>query len=145
MSDVVVEEIESRQSSSITRNIVRAIGDAFSLVRSEESNAALATVTLEELIGDQIKRNGESDSSNSNQFTPYSYDAAKESPAGEEAPRANFVGGSDTLRQTKLDRVRAIQGALSAAIREVKKNPPTDADYTESVEKGFGEEEVTRS
>jgi hypothetical protein len=146
MPDVVVDEINEQQEDSKrkVRRILEVISDAFAFVRSAEANAALATVTLEELIGDQIKRNGESVKSNSNQFTPYDYESGKETPAGVEAPRANFLGGSDTARPTKIDFILAVQNELSAVIEDIKANPPSVAEYSESVEKGFGEEDVTR-
>lgn len=146
MPDVVVDEIEEQDPSQrewASRKMVEVIADAFTFVRSSEANAALATVTIEELIGDQIKRNGETDESNSNQFTPYSYDPDAESPAGEGAPRANFAGGSDTGRPTKLDFILAIQSELSAVIEGIKARPPSEEEYTKSVEDGYSEEEFT--
>ena len=140
----VVDEVAAQEKNKRLRRVFEVISDAFSFVRSAESNAALATVTLEELIGDQIKRNGESAKSNANQFTPYSYESDKESPAGEEAPRANFLGGSDTSRPTKIDFILAVQNELTAVIEDVKANPPDVVDYTEAVEKGFAEEDVTK-
>lgn len=146
MPDAFVDEVEEQQGESNRkiRRIVEVVSDAFAFVRSAEANAALATVTLEELIGDQIKRNGESAKSNSNQFTPYDYESDKEAPAGEEAPRANFLGGSDTARPTKIDFILAVQNELSAVIEDIKANPPDVVEYSEAVEKGFAEEEVTR-
>lgn len=145
MPDAFVDEVEEQQEASKrkVRRILEVISDAFSFVRSAEANAALATVTLEELIGDQIKRNGETAKSNSNQFTPYEYESGKESPAGEEAPRANFLGGSDTARPTKIDFILAVQNELSAVIDDIKANPPEVVEYSEAVEKGFAEEDVT--
>lgn len=140
MADPVDDDLSKSQDLNLTRKVVEVIGDAFTFVRSAEANAALATVTLEELINDQIRRNGETSESNGNQFSPYNYSADKETPAGEEAPRANFAGGSDVGRPTKLDFILAIQGELSSVIKEIKANPPPDTAYTDSVEYALVEE-----
>jgi hypothetical protein len=147
MADAFIDSVEEEQSASNrrVRKIVEVVSDAFAFVRSAEANAALATVTLEELIGDQIKRNGESANSNSNQFTPYDYESGRETPAGDEAPRANFLGGSDTARPTKIDFILAVQNELSAVIEDIKANPPDVVEYSEAVETGFAEEEVTET
>lgn len=145
MPDVIVDEaaVQQEDTKRKLRRIFEVISDAFSFVRSSEANAALATVTLEELIADQIQRNGESSKSNSNQFTPYSYESDKETPAGVESPRANFLGGSDTARPTKIDFILAVQNELTAVIEDVKADPPDVVEYTEAVEKGFAEDDVT--
>jgi hypothetical protein len=97
-----------------------------------EVNSAFATVTIEELMGDQIRRNGESKTSNASQYNPYSYDETKTKPVGKEPPkRVNFLGGSDTYRPTKLDRILAIQNEISTAITELKKTKPEDLATTE--------------
>lgn len=125
------------------RRIRDVIADAYSFVRSMEANAAFATVTIEELMGDQIKRNGETSRSNSSQYDPYSYDAKKNKPASSEpSKRVNFLGGSDTYRPTKIDRILAIQNNLSAVIDQVKTLEPYEVagakEYTDSAETGIG-------
>ena len=137
------DDVKQNESNKKLRRVLEVISDSFAFVRSAEANAALATVTLEELINDQILRNGETDKSNSNQFTPYNYERGKETPEGESAPRANYAGGSDVSRPTKIDWILAVQNELSAVIEEIKDNPSTVEDYTESVEAGFAEEDVT--
>jgi hypothetical protein len=110
-----------------SRRLRAVLSDAYAFVRSAEANQALATVTLEELMGDQIKRNGDSDESSAHQYNPYAYDPDKKAPAGEgPEARANFLGGSDTNRPTKLDRLLAIQNELSAVIEDIRKTSPTD-------------------
>jgi len=138
------DDVAKNENKKKLRRVLEVISDAFAFVRSAEANAALATVTLEELINDQILRNGETEKSASNKFTPYSYDSGKETPAGVSAPRVNLASGVDTSRPTKIDFITAVQNELSAVIEEVKANPSTVEDYAESVEAGFAEEEVTR-
>ena len=153
MSDKTADDVQEKEKSKVAHKFVEIIGDAFAFVRSAEANAALATVTLEALIHDQIIRNGESDTSKSNEFTPYSHDPDKQKPAGTEAPRANFASGVDvsvddsdkSVRPTKLDFIRAVQNEMTAVIKEIKASPPSDAEYTESVEKGFAEEDITKN
>jgi hypothetical protein len=87
----------------------------------------LATVTLDQLIGDQIKRNGESTDSNAAQFDPYSHDTAGNQPAGTRPQeRANFLGVADGNAPRKLDRILAIKNALSDVIAEIKKAEPVE-------------------
>jgi hypothetical protein len=105
------------------RRLRAAVSDAFAFVRSVEANKALATVTLEDLIGEVISRYGESDSSNASQYNPYSFDPSKseEKPAGEQTTeRVNFIGGFPLDRPTKLDRLAALDSELGAIIKEIK-------------------------
>jgi hypothetical protein len=138
------DDLAQNEKNQKMRRVLEVISDAFAFVRSAESNAALATVTLEQLINDQILRNGETAKSKANQFTPYNYDD-KETPAGEAAVLVNTAGGSDTTRPTKIDFILAVQNELSAVIEEIKANPSTVEDYTEALEHGYAEEDVTES
>lgn len=130
-------------SDEAVKKVREVLADAYSFVRSMEANASFATVTIEELMGDQIKRNGESSASNASQYDPYNYNTKKTSPASaEEAKRANFLGGSDLLRPTKLDRVLAIQNSLNSLISDLKKSEPADVgEFVASAENGIESEE----
>jgi chemotaxis response regulator CheB len=109
------------------KNIREILADAFTFVKSMESNQALAAVTIEELMGDQIKRNGESAKANTSQYNPYEYDPTKAQPASQIPTEvANFLGGSDTGGPTKLDRVLAIKNILTALVTEIKKTEPLE-------------------
>jgi len=116
------------------RRLRVAVSDAFAFVRSAEANKALATVTLEDLIGEVIARYGESDGSNASQYNPYSFDpsTSEEAPAGEQTTeRSNFIGGFSLDRPTKLDRLVALENELGAIIEEIKSKEPievADAD-----------------
>jgi hypothetical protein len=121
------------------RKIRDVLADSYSFVRSMEANSAFATVTMEELMGDQIKRNGESSRSNASQYTPYSYDPKKKKPASlDPSKRVNFIGGSDTYRPTKLDRILALSNDLVSVIDQVKAMEPSQVagakEYTEAAE-----------
>jgi len=125
--DIVVENEASEEGESSERRLRAVIGDAFAFIRSQEANAALATVTLEQLMNDQIARNGDSDSSNAAQYDPYTFDHSKETPASSEpAERANFLGGSDTERPTKFDRVNALVEAIEAVVEDIKAKDPVE-------------------
>jgi hypothetical protein len=136
---------ESDSARANTPQRLRAvISDAFAFIRSMEANQAFATVTLEQLINDQIARNGDSDRSNAAQYDPYSYSAEKLEPASvEPAERANFLGASDTSRPTKLDRVLALVNSISDIVDQIKSKTPVDVatpeDYTDSAEESFQE------
>jgi len=114
-----------------------AVADAFSFIRSAEANAAMATVTLEQLMGDQIERNGESERSNKAKFDPYSYNPEQDEEAGKEPiKRATLPSGVDTQRPTKLDRVLAIVNTLDGVIEEIKALKPLEvAEMDEYVDK----------
>ena len=145
MSDNLIQaEIEENLKPSTSKRLRAIVSDAFAFVRSEEANKAFATVTIEDLMEDQIKRNGESDKSNSAQYNPYSYDANSALPDGiEPGARANYVGGSDTQRPTKRDRVLAIQAEIGEIVEKVKASEVIEVSgfesYTESAEKGAEE------
>jgi hypothetical protein len=128
--------VDENLAPSSGKRLRDAVADAFTFIRSQELNQAIATVTIEQLMGDQIARNGESERSNAAQYDPYSYNPkAKEDAANQEVLRANFLGGSDTDRPTKLDRVLAITNSLKDVIKEIKEQEPVDVaspeEYTD--------------
>jgi len=115
------------------RKLREVVADAYAFVRSAEANAAIASVTLDQLIEDQILRNGESARSNKSKYDPYSYDAAEDEPASDEpVKRANFPGGSDTERPTKLDRVLAIVNSIGDVVSEIMKMEPSEVAEKET-------------
>lgn len=119
--DLVIAQVDSSLKPSAEKKLRDVVADAYSFIRGAEANQAFATVTLDTLIGEQIKRNGESSRSNSAQYDPYSYDPAKPGPSGlAPATRANFLGASDTEGPTKLDRVLAIQNNIVDTITQIK-------------------------
>jgi len=134
-ADLTVQVDENLEPKA-SKRLHEAVADAFTFIRSQELNKAIATVTLEQLMGDQINRNGESERSNASQYDPYSYSPeAFEKASAKRVTRANFLGGTDTNRPTKLDRVLAITNALSKVIDEIKAQQPLDVanpeDYTD--------------
>lgn len=143
---IYVEGQEGEESnSSPSRKLREVVAEAFTFVRSMEANQAFATVTLEQLMGDQIARNGESDQSNAAQFDPYSYDPQQQEEDSSEAERANFLGGSDTNRPTKLDRILAITNSISGVVEEIKSLEPIEVadaeEYTDIADVAAPEEE----
>jgi len=131
--------IKDNTKPSASKRLTQAVGDAFAFIRSAEANAALATVTLEQLIGDQVNRNGESQRSNSAKYDPYSYDPDKKAAASSTPLKpANIPSGSDTSRPTKLDSVLAIKNTLSDVIKEIKDLQPVDVatptEYTDTAD-----------
>lgn len=131
---------------SASKKLREAVADAFSFIRSAELNQAMATVSLEQLMGDQITRNGESERSNAAQYDPYSYNPKAVEDAGKEkVERANFLGGTDTNRPTKMDRLLAVANVLSAVIEEIKTQEPiavaSPEEYTDVADVAAPEEE----
>jgi hypothetical protein len=126
-ADDLSSHVDANLEPSSGKRLREAVSDAFTFIRSAELNQALATVTLEQLMGDQIARNGETERSNASQYDPYTYKpTTREDAATADIPRANFLGGSDTGRPTKLDRILAITNALSGVIAEIKEQQPVD-------------------
>lgn len=133
----VIGEVEASPSKS--RRLREVLSDAYTFIRSAESNRALATVTIEQLMEDQIKRNGNTEDAEANKYNPYAHEPDKEQPAGSEPEKqANFLGGSDTQRATKLDMLLAIKNELDAVVEDVKNTQPIDVasreEYQESAE-----------
>ena len=130
--EVFVEAIKENQTTRPHKQLQTVLADVYSFIRSAEANQAFATVTLEQLMRDQIERNGESSRSNSNQYNPYSYSTAKTTPASTDPmSRANFLGASDTTLPTKYDRVLALTNNLSAVIEEIKAMSSVDVAEAE--------------
>lgn len=110
--------------TKIQREIRRALADMYTFVRSQEVNKAVQAVTMNQLMQEQISRNGDSDRSNAAQFNPYSFDPDRVEPATQRPlSRANFLSGTDTNNPTKLDRVLAIQNSIADLVTYVKSLP----------------------
>lgn len=115
-------KIKENTTPTQSRKLRQVLADTFTFIRSREANQALAAVTFEQLMGDQIQRNGETDASNSSQYTPYAFDPDKPLPAGvAPAKRVNFVGGADTTRPTKIQMIQAMQTEVKAVVDEIMK------------------------
>ena len=143
--DSLTTYVEQNQEPKPSRRLREAVADAYVFIRSQELNQAIATVTLEQLMGDQINRNGESERSNAAKYDPYSYDpSTTESGSKSKVTRANFLGGVDTNRPTKLDRVLAITNALEKVVEDIKKQEPLDVangeEYTDVADVAAPEE-----
>lgn len=141
MADEIVQHVEENEEPASHKQFRRVLSDAFAFIRSVEANTAFASVSLEDLMEQQIARNGETAKSNAAQNNPYSYDPENPAPDGlEPAPRANFLGASDLGRPTKIDTILALKNELSDIIKEIKEKEPVevaDADtYSESAEIG---------
>jgi hypothetical protein len=109
---------------SSSRRVKELLGDAFAFVRSAELNKAMSAVTIDDLIVDQIKRNGETATINKYSFNPYSYNPAAAPPAGlipEGA--ANFLSGADTRRATKLELITALNNEIVLLVDEMLRTP----------------------
>ena len=99
MADSNEQDVERSLQKKQSQRLRQILADAFSFVRSAELNQAIATVTIEDLMFDQIKRNGESNNSNYAQYSPYDYDPKNPKPAGVATGNVvKFLGGSDTSR-----------------------------------------------
>jgi hypothetical protein len=116
-------------TTPVQRRIRQALSDTFTFVKSREVNLALSAVTLEQLVAEQIGRNGETALSNASQFNPYAFTPGQTRPASQQPiTQANYVSGTDASRPTKLDQIIAIQNELSALIEEIKALPPDEVN-----------------
>lgn len=127
-------------SEQIQRQIRRGIADAFSFVRSQEANRRIQSVTFNQLLAEQLQRNGETERLGKAINNPYSYDPETAEPASAiPVSRANFVGGTDTGNMTKLDRVVYLRNAISDLVDTVKSIDPEEIvapDLTDTPEEG---------
>lgn len=127
-------------SVQIQRQIRAGLSDAYAFVRSQEANRAIQQVTFNQLLAEQLQRNGETERLNKASNNPYSLDPAKVEPASSvPLSRANFLSGTDTGNITKLDRIVYLKGAISDLVDRVKKLKPQDIedpDLTDSPESG---------
>ena len=106
------------------RQILSALGDMYTFVQSSEVNRSVAAVTFEQLLKEQINRNGDSERSNGSTYDPYSFDPDNTEPATQQPiNRANFLSGSDTNQPTKLDRVLAIQNNVQSLVDAITALP----------------------
>ena len=137
MSDARTQVVDANVEPSPSRKLREVVGDAFSFIRGMEANSALATVTLDQLMVDQINRNGETSRSNAQQYDPYQYKPEQNAPATEvPIERANFLGGADTTRPTKLDRVLSVVNSIVDVVKEIKLKQTVDvakpSEYTDA-------------
>ena len=130
---------DENQKSSAPKLLREVIGDAFTFLRSYEANQAFATITLENLITDQIARNGDTARSNAAQYDPYSCNpAVEEAASGAPAERANQLGGADTKRPTKLDRVLAVMNSIQAVVTTIQTSLSIDVANPEEYSSKIG-------
>jgi len=127
MPDKTEQDIQLAQTRKAMFRLRQILADAFTSVRSAEVNKAAKAVTVEDLMYDQIKRNGESNNSNYAQYNPYDYDPQNPPPASiAGGVQTNFLGGSDTTRPPKIVYVQALQNEIQAVIAEVKLRDPIE-------------------
>lgn len=114
-------------TTEIHRRIFTALSDIFTFVRSQEANKAISSVSVEDLIQEQIKRNGEEALSNEIQYDPYAFDLSKPPPKSQQPfARANFLSGSDVNLPTKMDRLLAMENVVADLVKQVEKIDPDD-------------------
>lgn len=134
------EELPDSGQPKPSRRVRAVLSDALAFVRAAEANKAIAAVTIEQLIGDHIKRIGDTKSSASSRYNPYSYDPNDPPPAGKEPEgRANFIGGSDLGRPTKLDIILALKNEIDAVVDEIKGVEPSAVADAEEYEDGVAD------
>lgn len=131
--DKITYVIQEKLEPDTKRKVRAVIAEAFASIRSSAVNDALATVTFENLMGEQITRNGDSDKSKASKYNPYAYDPQAPLPAGVEPGKpANYAGGTDTGRPTKIDRIVALQNEIGKVVDQVLKAPMVEiADASE--------------
>jgi hypothetical protein len=132
------------QSASPVYQLEKALGDAFTFIRSCEVNQAFAAVTMAQLINDQIARNGSSQEAKQSTYNPYSYDPTKTAPASQGSAQTpnNTVSGADTNQPTKLDRIVALVNNIQNIVQAIQKLPLVEVadptDYANSVQNSSG-------
>lgn len=108
------------------RRIRETIGSVYAFVRSREANRALASVTFEQLIAEQIARNGETESLNKNatsdSATPEGTQPATQTPIN----TTNFVSGTDINIPSKIEQLDALQSELEGLVEVIKQLDPDE-------------------
>jgi hypothetical protein len=108
-------------TTPVQRRIRQALSDTFTFVKSREVNLALSAVTLEQLVAEQIGRNGETALSNASQFNPYAFTPGQTRPASQQPiTQANYVSGTDASRPTKLDQIIASRTSSAPSLKRSK-------------------------
>lgn len=107
------------------QQITELIADAFTFVRSAEANRELATVTLEDLIEDQISRNGDPESAGASQYNPYVIQPSEGAPATEVVV-PDQVSGTRAASASKLERLLAIKNSIHDMVSELKERDPSE-------------------
>jgi hypothetical protein len=116
-------------TTEVVRRFEAQISDVFAFVRSQEVNRALAAVTQEQLLQEQILRNGESSASRASEFNPYAYNpSAPQLGTRQPLGRANYAGGADVNQPTKIERIQALASQLEDLIEGVKKMTPEEVN-----------------
>jgi len=117
---------------------LRAIlNDAFAFVRAYEATANLAQVSLEDLMAEQLARNGSSEASDKAKYNPYAIPVVEEDGSSSEStPEVSdyqttgvFVSGTEMTNPTKMDRLLALKNEIEAATESAKKFIPEVEDY----------------
>lgn len=119
------------------------IGDAITFVRSAEINQALSSVTIEDLMAEQIARNGESKKSEERKYDPYGFVAGKPQDASNDfasvsksSPPGNFVSGTNIDNPTKIDRLMAIKNQIEGTVEAMRSYDPKELadveDYSDA-------------
>jgi hypothetical protein len=120
----IVMDIPPAPDPDANRRILSILADTYTFIRSMEANKAISAITIEDLVSDQIKRNGSSDKSAASQYDPYSYNT-EQPPVASQVPTpptfVNQLSGSDTGGPTKMDRLQALKNALVASIDSLMK------------------------
>jgi hypothetical protein len=126
----MVEKAENRRLRAI-------LNDAFAFVRGYEATETIAQVTLEDLIAEQVARNGSSEASNKEKYNPYAIPTAEEDEANSgTTPEVEdyqttgvFVSGTEISNPTKMDRLVALSNEIEAAVKSAKEFVPEVDDY----------------
>lgn len=111
-------------------------------VRSYEATANLAKATLEDLMAEQVARNGSSKASDKEKYNPYAVPTVEEDGSNSEStpevpdyPTTGvFVSGTPASNPTKMDRLLAMKNEVDAAVESAKKFVPEVEDYEENDE-----------
>jgi len=146
-----MDEREAKDTIKKANKFRNVLADAFSFIRSVEVNRALSVVKLEDMMNEQISRNGESSKSASKKYDPYTFRTSEDlasdnvQPVAIEGEPGNFITGTEGLNPTKMDRLTALKNAINTAIDSIKAVDPKDlTDAENSAENLSNTTEETR-
>lgn len=131
----MAEKAENRRLRAI-------LNDAFAFVRAYEATQVIYEATLEDLMAEQIARNGSSEVSAKEKYNPYAIPTAEADEASSgSTPEVSdyqttgvYISGTELSNPTKMDRLMALKNEIDAAVQSAKEFVPEVDDYEDNDE-----------
>lgn len=113
--------------SEETQKRIRAtIGSVYAFVQSREVNRALSSVSIEQLMVEQILRNGSTDNAKKYETSSSATTDENNRTPATQVPinTSNFVSGTDAYSASKIEQLNSLQSELNGLIDVIKNIDP---------------------